>query len=83
MDLDGIHVRQVIRNPSPALLYESALRHERGTAIAASGALVAMSGARTGRSPTDKRAAGIRILHTLTPLGVAMAAPHEFDPFRD
>jgi phosphoenolpyruvate carboxykinase (ATP) len=57
MDLEryGIHVRQIIRNPSPALLYESALRHERGTAIAASGALVAMSGARTGRSPADKR----------------------------
>ncbi len=60
MDLEryGIHVRQIIRNPSPALLYESALRHERGTAIAASGALVAMSGARTGRSPTDKRIVG-------------------------
>lgn len=57
MDLEryGIHVRQIVRNPSPALLYESALRHERGTAIAASGALVAMSGARTGRSPADKR----------------------------
>ena len=57
MDLKryGIHVRQIIRNPSPALLYESALRHERGTAIASSGALVAMSGARTGRSPGDKR----------------------------
>ena len=57
MDLEryGIHVRQIIRNPSPALLYESALRHERGTAITASGALVAMSGARTGRSPRDKR----------------------------
>lgn len=25
----------------------------------------------------------IRILHTLTPLGVAMAGEHEFDPFRD
>ena len=57
MDLEryGIHVRQIIRNPSPALLYESALRHERGTAITSSGALVAMSGARTGRSPADKR----------------------------
>ena len=51
----GIHVGQIIRNPSPALLYESALRNERGTAITASGALVAMSGARTGRSPADKR----------------------------
>ena len=28
-------------------------------------------------------AASIRILHTLTPLGVAMAGPDEFDPFRD
>jgi tRNA-splicing ligase RtcB len=28
-------------------------------------------------------AASTRILHTLTPLGVAMAAPNEFDPFRD
>ena len=51
----GIHVDRVTRNPSPALLYESALTHERGTAITASGALVAMSGARTGRSPRDKR----------------------------
>ena len=51
----GIHVGQIIRNPSPALLYEFALRNERGTAITASGALVAMSGARTGRSPADKR----------------------------
>ena len=25
----------------------------------------------------------IRILHTLTPLGVAMAGEHEFDPYRD
>ena len=28
-------------------------------------------------------AGSIRILHTLTPLGVAMAGPDEFDPFRD
>ena len=25
----------------------------------------------------------IRIVHTLTPVGVAMAGDHEFDPFRD
>ena len=50
-----IQVDQVIRNASPAALYEAALRHERGTAIAASGALIALSGAKTGRSPTDKR----------------------------
>jgi tRNA-splicing ligase RtcB len=25
----------------------------------------------------------IRILHTLTPIGVAMAGEHEFDPYKD
>jgi tRNA-splicing ligase RtcB len=25
----------------------------------------------------------IKILHTLTPIGVAMAGPHEFDPYKD
>ncbi|MSP25291.1 MAG: phosphoenolpyruvate carboxykinase (ATP) [Myxococcales bacterium] len=51
----GIHVTHIVRNASPAVLYEAALRHERGTAISATGALVAMSGAKTGRSPKDKR----------------------------
>ncbi len=51
----GIHGPRVLRNPTPARLYEEALRSERGTAITASGALVAMSGAKTGRSPKDKR----------------------------
>ncbi len=55
LDAHGIHVAQVLRNASPPLLYEMALRHERGTAITASGALVALSGAKTGRSPLDKR----------------------------
>jgi len=32
-----------------------ALRNERGTAIASGGALIALSGAKTGRSPADKR----------------------------
>lgn len=50
-----ILVKDVVRNVSPAALYEAALRHERGTAITATGALVAMSGAKTGRSPNDKR----------------------------
>ena len=27
--------------------------------------------------------ASIRVLHTLRPLGVAMAGPHERDPYRD
>ena len=51
----GIHVEDIIRNPHPPVLYELALRHERGSAVTATGALVAMSGEKTGRSPTDKR----------------------------
>jgi phosphoenolpyruvate carboxykinase (ATP) len=51
----GIHVDEIIHNVSPAVLYEEALRHERGSAIASSGALVALSGEKTGRSPADKR----------------------------
>jgi len=55
LEQHGITVEQIIRNASPAALYEFALRHEKGTVIASSGALVAMSGAKTGRSPRDKR----------------------------
>jgi phosphoenolpyruvate carboxykinase (ATP) len=45
----------VFRNATPALLYEEAIEYERGTAIADTGALIVRSGARTGRSPKDKR----------------------------
>jgi phosphoenolpyruvate carboxykinase (ATP) len=51
----GIHVGRVLRNASPAMLYEMGLRHEHGTAITDSGSLVALSGKKTGRSPNDKR----------------------------
>lgn len=51
----GITVKRVLRNPSPALLYEEAIRHDVGTTIADSGALIAYSGEKTGRSPKDKR----------------------------
>ena len=51
----GIQVERIHRNLSPAQLYEEALRNEKGSAISASGALVAMSGKKTGRSPQDKR----------------------------
>ncbi len=51
----GINVPTIIRNAAPAVLYELALRHEKGTAISATGALVALSGEKTGRSPKDKR----------------------------
>lgn len=51
----GITVETVLRNLSPAQLYEEAIRREPGSSIAESGALVAYSGAKTGRSPQDKR----------------------------
>jgi phosphoenolpyruvate carboxykinase (ATP) len=50
-----INVETVIRNPSPAQLYQEAIRLEPNTAIASSGALIAYSGDKTGRSPKDKR----------------------------
>jgi ATP-dependent phosphoenolpyruvate carboxykinase len=47
--------KKIIRNPPVSVLYEHALRHEKGTNIVAGGALVALSGSKTGRSPKDKR----------------------------
>ena len=44
-----------IGNPSVAALYEDALVYETGSAITSNGALTAYSGAKTGRSPLDKR----------------------------
>jgi len=55
LEMHDIQVAQVHRNPSPAYLYEYAVRNEPRTRIALSGALVAYSGAKTGRSPKDKR----------------------------
>jgi phosphoenolpyruvate carboxykinase (ATP) len=55
LEQHGIEVKHVIRNASPALLYEAALRWEKGSAITSEGALVALSGEKTGRSPSDKR----------------------------
>ncbi len=51
----GISVTDVHRNASPAFLYEAALRFEKGSAISSTGSLIAFSGKKTGRSPTDKR----------------------------
>jgi phosphoenolpyruvate carboxykinase (ATP) len=51
----GITVGHVTRNPAPAVLYEKALGgSEVLTRIADNGALVAFSGAKTGRSPGDR-----------------------------
>jgi phosphoenolpyruvate carboxykinase (ATP) len=51
----GLRVVTIHRNLPPARLYEEALRYDKGSALTASGALVALSGEKTGRSPRDKR----------------------------
>src|SRR5215204_7752824 len=51
----GLTVSEVHRNLPPSALYEHAIRFEKQTSIAENGALVAYSGAKTGRSPSDKR----------------------------
>lgn len=51
----GITVEDIRRNLPPSRLYEEAIRFDVKTRIADSGALVAYSGAKTGRSPKDKR----------------------------
>ena len=50
----GIFAKGVLRNPSTALLYEHAVEFDGGV-IASSGAIVAHSKGKTGRSPNDKR----------------------------
>ncbi len=50
-----IDVTNIVRNAMPAPLYQEAMKHEKGAAIADSGALMVRSGAKTGRSPSDKR----------------------------
>lgn len=50
----GLTVKEVIRNASPARLYEFAVGNNDAV-IAASGALATRSGDKTGRSPKDKR----------------------------
>jgi len=51
----GIEVKDILRNSSVPVLYEIGLRNEEGTAISDKGALLVYSGAKTGRSPKDKR----------------------------
>ncbi|NP_001296837.1 Phosphoenolpyruvate carboxykinase (ATP) [Zea mays] len=45
----------VLNNLSPAELYEQAIKYEKGSFITSTGALATLSGAKTGRSPRDKR----------------------------
>lgn len=55
LEQHGISAERILRNPSPAKLYEEAIRRESGTTISDTGALIAYSGDKTGRSPKDKR----------------------------
>jgi phosphoenolpyruvate carboxykinase (ATP) len=57
LNAHGLTVAEVYRNLSPSSLYEHAIRFEKDASIAENGALVAYSGAKTGRSPKDKRVA--------------------------
>jgi phosphoenolpyruvate carboxykinase (ATP) len=51
----GFKPKAVFRNLSPAELYEMALKYEPGSMLTEQGALAATSGAKTGRTPKDKR----------------------------
>ena len=55
LESHGIQVKKILRNASPAELYEEAIRHESDTRLSSAGALMAYSGSKTGRSPKDKR----------------------------
>ncbi len=50
-----IDVETILRNVSPATLYQDALRYEKGATLSDTGALIAYSRDKTGRSPKDKR----------------------------
>ncbi len=50
-----IDVETVHRNMSPAALYQKAFLYDQGATLSDTGALIAYSGDKTGRSPKDKR----------------------------
>ncbi|KAG8384201.1 hypothetical protein BUALT_Bualt04G0093400 [Buddleja alternifolia] len=51
----SLKLTHILYNLSPAELYEQAIKYEKGSFITSSGALATLSGAKTGRSPKDKR----------------------------
>jgi phosphoenolpyruvate carboxykinase (ATP) len=50
-----LNVAELHHNLPPSSLYEHVIRYDEGSSSARNGALVASSGAKTGRSPKDKR----------------------------
>jgi len=55
LDAAGIFPKELHRNLSPSQLYSKALRFDSGAVISDMGALILLSGEKTGRSPSDKR----------------------------
>ncbi|BAB10675.1 phosphoenolpyruvate carboxykinase (ATP) (EC 4.1.1.49) [Arabidopsis thaliana] len=51
----GLKFTHILHNLSPAELYEQAIKFEKGSFVTSTGALATLSGAKTGRSPKDKR----------------------------
>ncbi|KAH9295400.1 hypothetical protein KI387_038988 [Taxus chinensis] len=51
----SLKLTHVLYNLSPPELYEQAIKYEKGSFMTCTGALATMSGAKTGRSPKDKR----------------------------
>ncbi|KAJ7300052.1 hypothetical protein O6H91_17G014800 [Diphasiastrum complanatum] len=51
----ALKLTHVLYNLSPAELYEQSIKYEKGSYITSTGALATLSGAKTGRSPKDKR----------------------------
>merc|ERR1719321_2402659 len=50
-----LHAVEIVRNAAAPVYYEVALKNEKGSSITSTGALAVRSGAKTGRSPKDKR----------------------------
>ena len=55
LEAHGITVTNIARNLPSAILYEEAIRADPRSCISDTGALIAYSGDKTGRSPLDKR----------------------------
>jgi phosphoenolpyruvate carboxykinase (ATP) len=55
LHIHGIQLETIVRNASPATLYEEAIKYEKQSGISRTGALIVSSGKKTGRSPNDKR----------------------------